>query len=292
MIIKIAAAAYPIEWHDNWQSYEAKISRWVKEAANNGAELLVFPEYGAMELGSLFDSAVRNDLATELNTFQPYIERINALHESLAKTYQVNILAASLPIKQADKFVNRAYLFGVNGEIGYQDKAVMTRFEREDWGISSGAELKVFTLTNRAGQSLKLGIIICYDSEFPLLARNLVEKGAELLLAPSCTSSLAGFHRVRTGAKARALENQCYVIHAPTVGSVDWSQTVDENVGSASVYSPSDIGFPADGIVGETPLNSAQWLFAELDINKIRAVRKNGEVLNYTHWDEQLNFLK
>lgn len=291
MTLKIAAAAYPIDWHNDWQSYEAKLNHWVSEAVANDAELLVFPEYGMMELGSLLPDTTRQDLTAELNALQLYVERINALYENLAKTHQVNILAASLPFKVTDKFVNRAYLFGANGVIGYQDKAIMTRFEREQWGISGGDKLNVFELKTQDGNSVKLGIIICYDSEFPLLARKLCEQGAELLLAPSCTSSLAGFHRVRTGCKARALENQCYVIHAPTVGTADWSQTVDENVGSASVYGPSDIGFAADGIIAETPLNSAQWLFTELDLAKISQVRNNGEVFNYAHWSEQLGFL-
>lgn len=292
MKIKIAAAAYPIDWHDNWQSYEDKITQWVTKAVANQAELLVFPEYGVMELTSLFAESIRNDLSAQIKALSPYVDKINTLHETLAKQYKITILAASLPYQLADKVVNRAYLFGANGLIGYQDKAIMTRFEREEWNIASGDKLSVFTLENQLGESFKVGIIICYDSEFPLLARKMIDEGATILLAPSCTSSEAGFHRVRTGSKARALENQCYVIHAPTVGIAPWSPAVDENVGSASVYGPSDLGFADNGIIAETPLNSAEWLFAELDLERIEAVRKNGQVFNYVHWQEQYDFLK
>lgn len=112
------------------------------------------------------------------------------------------------------KFRNRAWLFGPDGLIGYQDKQIMTRFEREQWNIDAGIEgLKAF-----ATPIGRLGILICYDNEFPMLGRRLAELGVELVLAPSCTDTLAGAYRVRIGAQARALENQYAVLSAPTAG--------------------------------------------------------------------------
>lgn len=109
------------------------------------------------------------------------------------------------------KFRNRAWLFGPNGLIGYQDKQIMTRFEREKWNIHAGIEgLKAFETPIG-----RLGILICYDNEFPMLGRKLAELGVELVLAPSCTDTLAGAYRVRIGAQARALENQYAVLSSP-----------------------------------------------------------------------------
>lgn len=133
----------------------------------------------------------------------------------------------------------------------------------------------------------RIGVLICYDSEFPLLGRALVEAGAEILLVPSCTDTLAGFTRVRVGAMARALEGQCITVHSPTVGLCDFCPAVDENVGAAAIYGPPDRGFPETGILAETALNTPGWAMAEVDLETVRAVRRNGQVLNHAHWPEQ-----
>ena len=57
---RIAAAAYPIDFLGDWKTYEAKITRWVDDAATAGSKLLVFPEYFSMELASLFAKEVTN----------------------------------------------------------------------------------------------------------------------------------------------------------------------------------------------------------------------------------------
>ena len=158
----------------------------------------------------------------------------------------------------------------------------MTRFERDVWGVVPGQGLQVFDTPLG-----RIGIVICYDSEFPLLARALVDAGAEILLAPSCTDTLAGFNRVRVGAMARALENQCVVVHAPLVGEHARNPAVEVNVGAASVYGPPDKGFPASGILAELPLNQPGWAFADISLEAIREVRIDGRVLNHLHWREQ-----
>jgi predicted amidohydrolase len=143
----------------------------------------------------------------------------------------------------------------------------------EVWGISGGDEIKV--LDTAFG---KAGVAICYDSEFPLIPRRQVELGAGLILVPSCTDTLAGYHRVRVGCMARALENQCYVVHAPTVGEARWSQTVDINIGAAAVYTPMDRGCPDDGILAIGMLNAPQWVYAGIDPGLMAEVRRAGRV--------------
>ncbi|WP_083250574.1 nitrilase-related carbon-nitrogen hydrolase [Acidihalobacter aeolianus] len=142
-----------------------------------------------------------------------------------------------------------------------------------------------------AGFDVELGCIgvnVCYDVEFPLLSRRHVEAGAELLLAPSCTDTLAGYHRVRIGCQARAMENQCYVVQAPTVGEAPWSEAVDVNVGAAGVYAPPDRGLPDDGVVAVGRLNAPGWMFAEVDPARIADVRREGQVFNHRDWDGQV----
>lgn len=278
----IAAAQYPIEMLADWAVYETKIGRWVGEAVAGGAALAVFPEYGAMELASL-DPASMGSLSGSLASVAALVPQIDALHQDLAARHGLHILAASVPVRLDDgRYVNRARLFAPGGKVGVQDKLVMTRFEREEWGVSAGGPLRVFdTALGR------IGINICYDSEFPLLARAQVEAGAQVLLVPSCTDTLHGYWRVRIGAQARALEGQMVVAHSPTVGTAAWSPAVDENRGAAAIYGPPDEGFPEDGVLAVGELDVAQWVFAEVDLARVARVRAGGRVLNALHWAEQ-----
>ena len=239
----VAAAQYPIEQLADWDAYAAKLTRWVADAADGGAALAVFPEYGAMELASL-EPATMGDLAGSLASVAGLIERVDALHGELAARFGLHILAASLPRLDADgRYRNAARLFAPNGKVGTQDKLVMTRFEREQWFVSAGVDGLALFETMLG----KLAVLICYDSEFPLLARAAVDAGAEVLLVPSCTDSLHGYWRVRLGAQARALEGQCYAVQSPTVGIADWSPAVDVNRGAAGLYGPPDRGCPRTG---------------------------------------------
>lgn len=278
----IAAAQYPIERLADWASYVAKLTLWVEAAVAGGAALAVFPEYGSMELASL-DPATMGDLAGSLESVAALGPQVDALHADLAARHGLHILAASIPARLEDgRFVNRARLFTPHGKVGVQDKLVMTRFEREEWLVSASGPVRLFDTALG-----KIGINICYDSEFPLLARAQVESGLELLLVPSCTDSLHGYWRVRLGSQARALEGQCFAVQSPTVGTAPWSPAVDVNRGAAAVYGPPDRGMPADGVVALGEMDAPQWVFAEVDLSRVADLRGNGNVLNARHWAEQ-----
>lgn len=282
MAFTVAAAQYPIERFRAFADYEIKITRWVIDAAKKGARLIVFPEYGAMELASIAaDSA--GDLKRSIETMQDFLPAAYDLHKNLAIQQQVYICAASAPLRQADgSFRNTARLFAPSGKVGVQEKRVMTRFEREEWRISAGAGLNVFDTSLG-----KIGIAICYDAEFPLLVRALVEAGAELILVPSCTDALPGYHRVRVACAARALENQCFVVQAPTIGDADWSPAVDRNSGAANIFGPPDRFFPDDGVIATGAINMPGFIFGEIDLSSVKQVRRDGQVLNHRHWKEQ-----
>lgn len=277
----IAAAQYPIEQIESWSAYEAKLTRWIETATEGGASLAVFPEYGAMELAAL-DVTTMGDLSACLGTVAGRLSDIDVLHRDLAMRHGLHILAASIPAPAPGGFVNRSRLFAPSGKVGVQDKLIMTRFEREEWFVSGSGPLRLFQTSLG-----KIGINICYDSEFPFLARAQVEAGMELLLVPSCTDTLHGYWRVRLGAQARALEGQCYAVQAPTVGEAAWSPAVDINRGAAGVYGPPDKSMPEDGVIALGELDAAQWLFAEVDLARVAQLRADGGVLNARHWAEQ-----
>lgn len=286
-VFTVAAAQYPIDRLADWDAYVAKLTRWVEEAVGQGARLLVFPEYGAMELASL-DPASMGDLAGSIDTVSALLPEVDALHMALAGRHGVYILAASAPRRaEGGAVLNTARLFAPNGGVGAQDKLIMTRFEREEWFVRGGEQLTV--LDTELG---RLAITICYDSEFPLLARAAVEAGAEVLLVPSCTDTLHGYWRVRIGSQARALEGQCFVVQSPTVGEAAWSPAVDVNRGAAGVYGPPDAapaggGMPADGVIALGEEGASGWVYATIDTARVAAMRADGGVLPVAHWSEQ-----
>ncbi|GLS88287.1 amidohydrolase [Cypionkella aquatica] len=278
----LAAAAYPLSSLVDFAEYADKITIWVEDAVALGARLLVFPEYGSMELTSLASRAISENLEAALHEVARHGPAVDALHCQLAAKHKLYILGASAPYFGNARPTNRATFYGPSGIIGHQDKQMMTRFERETWDVVAGDPLQVFDTPLG-----KIGVLICYDSEFPLLARSLIEAGAQIILVPSCTDTLAGYTRVKVGAMARALEGQCVVVHAPTVGFCDFCPAVDENVGAAAIYGPSDKGFPETGILAQTAVNQSGWAVAEIELAAIDAVRATGSVFNHQHWPEQ-----
>lgn len=279
----MAAAAWPVDWHDDWSSYAAKLTAWVEQAASGGAELLVFPEYATMELASVFGVGVAADLGLQIGRVAELADEIDDLHARLAARTGIHIVAATLALPLPDgRVVNRSRFFGPDGLLGHQDKLVMTRFEREQWNVQAGSGQRVFDTPLG-----RIGIAVCYDVEFPLVVRRLVEAGADLVAVPTCTDTEAGFWRVKIGAMARALESQFVTVTAPTVGLAPWSPALDENRGAAGIYGPPDRGWPANGILAEGAMDAPGWTFADVDLERVREVRANGQVLNHRHWDEQ-----
>jgi len=284
MIVRIAAAQYPIDAIGSWESYEQKIVSWISAAAGEGAQLLLFPEYGAMELARMSAPEIWSDLQASIDFVSGLRARVDALHADLAERHGVHVVAASLPFRAepTGPARNVSRIFSPGGRVGEQAKLMMTPFERDKWMIDAGRDMTVFDTS--VG---KLGIAICYDAEFPLISRAMSDAGAAMLLVPSCTEAPRGYHRVRVAAQARALESQFFVIQSPTVGEALWSPAVDSNCGAAGVYGPPDTGFPEDGVIAMGKFNEPQWLHAEIDLTAVTRVRLDGAVRNDRHWREQ-----
>jgi predicted amidohydrolase len=277
--VHIAAAAYPLDALPTLGAVEDKIARWVAEAAGSGAALLVFPEYGAMELAAPAGEAVCASLAASLEAVSEALPRIDAVHADLAERHKVHILAASGPRLGAHgRYRNTARFFAPSGRSGQQDKLVMTPFEH-DWGITPGERAQVFETTLGP-----IGVTVCYDSEFPLLVRAMVEAGAEIILVPSCTEFVSGYHRVRTSAMARALEGTCAVVVSPTVGASTWSPAVDYNSGAAGIYVPAEAGVSDTGTRAEGVLNAPGWVYGTVDLAGLARLADTGEMRNRADW--------
>jgi predicted amidohydrolase len=280
--LKVAAAQYPIDQPASIPAWREKVARWVAEGAATGASLLVFPEYAAIEQAAAFGPDVYGSLDATLKTVADLERDRVDFHRELAARHKVHILVGSGPASRGGgRYVNAAQLVTPSGAVGVQEKLIMTPFER-DWGIAPGGPARVFDTA--LGM---IGITICYDSEFPLLARAMAEAGAELLLVPSCTERISGYHRVRTGAAARALENQIATVMSPTIGDALWSPAVDRNTGSAGIFVPSEATVSDTGVLAEGPLNEPRWVAASIDMRRLEELRTSGEMRNYADWMHQ-----
>jgi predicted amidohydrolase len=277
MTLKVAAAQYPITYHQSLEAWRKSITAYVQKAAKQGTQLLLFPEYGSLELASLLPANSQADIQLQVQQLQAFLPDFCQILSNLSQKHQLIIVAPSFAVQMQGQVYNRVYVFGSKGLAGYQEKFFMTRFEAEHWGISSAAkELSVFEASWGS-----FGVQICYDVEFPIGSQLLCAAGAQLILAPSCTETLAGATRVHVGARARALEGQCYSLVSQTIGNASWNPAVDINYGYAAAYCPPDHGLPATGIVAQKAPQKPGWLWAELDFDKINMVRSQGQVLNY-----------
>jgi len=271
--LRLALCQWPVEPTPSLAAFAARLDRLCAEAARS-ADLLLLPEYAPVELGAALAGKRPATEAEELAALLPAAEGILAALRRAAMRHGLWLAGATLPMPGADGLPrNRCPLIRPDGAIAFQDKRIMTRFEAERWGIHPGEPPAVFDTPWG-----RLGISICYDVEFPKFARLAAEAGAWLILCPSCTDSEAGAERVRIGARARALENQFYVVTAPTVGDAPWSAALDANRGRAGVYGPVDSGFPPGGIVGEGTPDTPGLVTVTLDPAPLHHIREQGAV--------------
>lgn len=272
--IRIGTLQYLIRPISTFDEFRDQVTSLAETAADYDCQLLVFPEYFTVQLLTLGD--VRRPMAEQMHTLAAQVPRFIELMSSLSRKHALYILAGTIPVYSPETQLihNTAHFFGPNGDYGTQGKLHMTRFESEEWMISPSSGLKIFETAFGS-----LAITICYDVEFPDVAREAARRGARLLLVPSCTDDRQGFLRVRYCAQARAIENQMYVIQSSTVGSLPMVPAVHLNYGQASILTPSDFPFARDGILAEGNINQEMLVIGEINLETIMESRKSGTVL-------------
>ena len=272
--IRVASLQYYIRPVRAFDDFEAQIEGLVETAADYRCQLVAFPEYCSLQLLTLGD--LRRPMPEQVRDLAAQAPRFRETMTRLAKQHGIHIVAGTIPVQDegSDAVYNECFVFGPDGAVGSQGKLHMTRFEQDDWLISPRSTLRIFETAFG-----RLAVAICYDVEFPEVVRAAAREQAHVLVVPSCTDDRQGFLRVRYCAQARAIENQMYVIHACTVGSLPMVPAVSLNYGQASVLTPSDFPFSRDGVLAEGNPNQEMMVVGEINLRTILDTRSLGTVL-------------
>ena len=256
-VVRIAAVQYLLRSIADWDGFENQVRFVMKTAAEYKPQFVLFPEIFTTQLLSFLDT-------TDL-----YV----ALFVELAQHRKVHIIGGSHPTITNGRMYNTAYLFTPEGKVFTQDKIHLTRWEKEKWKGDPGNMLRVFDTPHG-----RIAILICYDIEFPELARKVSEQGADIIFVPSCTDDKQGFLRVRYCCHARAIENQVYVAVTGTVGNLP-VEGLGQHFGQAAIITPSDFAFARDGIAAEGVPNMEQVVVADVDLGKLVNNRLHGTTI-------------
>jgi len=269
--IRVACVQYQVRKINSFEDFANQVEYFVETAADDySADFVVLPEFFSVQLLSQITPLSPLEGIRHLAELTPNFEN---LMSGLARKHGVHIVAGSHPVMEDGKLYNMGMFFRPDGSSVGQPKLHITPSEKTYWGIDGGNSLVVIQ-TPRA----KIGILICYDIEFPEAARMLADQGVEVIFVPYCTDNRQGYIRVRTCAHARAIENQIYVVTAGIIGNLPDVPAMDIHYGRASVFTPSDFEFARDGIQAEADSNIETLLVTDLDLSDLYRSRRAGSV--------------
>lgn len=248
------------------------VEYFVDSVSHYNADFLLLPELFNTPLMAEFNE---DDPAVAIRKLAGYTEQIREKLVEFAVSYNINIIGGSMPLYEDNVLYNVAYLCRRNGTWDTQYKIHPTPSEVSDWGVSGGNMIKLFD-TDRG----KIGILVCYDAEFPELSRILAEQGMQILFVPFSTDTQNGYQRVRICSQARAIENECYVAIAGSVGNLPKVRNMDIQYAQSAVFSPSDFAFPQNAIIAEGTPNTEMTIIADVDLDHLKELHAYGSVRN------------
>jgi predicted amidohydrolase len=263
-----------VQWgmrpYDGWNDLTEQIEYFVDAVSGYRADFLLFPEYINAPLMSEFNHLSEPDAIRQL---AGYTERMRDTFAEFAISYNGNIITGSMPEFKDDILHNIGYLCKRNGEVERYEKIHPTPDEVKVWGMAGGSGIKTFETD--AG---KIGILICYDVEFPELSRLLALEGMDILFVPFLTDTQNGYSRVRNCAMSRAIENECYVAIAGSVGNLPKVHNMDISFAQSVVFTPCDFSFPTTGIKAEATPNTEMILIVDVDLDLLKELHEQGSV--------------
>ncbi len=271
-VVRLGLVQWQMRPYNSFEDLMLQVEFFVDAVSGYRSDFALFPEFFMSPLMAENNHLDAHEAIREMAKYSPtLIKRFS----ELAISYNINIITGSMPEIKDGNLYNVGYLCKRDGGLERYEKLHVTPDEAKVWGLQGGSGLKVFDT-----DCGKIGILICYDSEFPELARLLADEGMDILFIPFLTDTQNGYSRVRHCAQARAIENECYVAIAGSVGNLPKVHNMDMQYAQSMVFTPCDFSFPANGIKAEATPNTEMILIADVDIDLLRQLNQFGSVRN------------
>lgn len=271
-VVRLGLIQWQMRPYQDMQSLLQQAEYFIDAVAGYRSDFALFPEFFNAPLMAKDNHLSEPEAIREL---AKHTEEIVLKFSNFSISYNINIVAGSMPEIVDGNLYNVGYLCKRDGTVERYEKLHVTPDEAKVWGLQGGKALKVFDT-----DCGKVGILICYDSEFPELSRLLADEGMDILFIPFLTDTQNGYSRVRNCAQARAIENECYVAIAGSVGNLPNVHNMDIQFAQSMVFTPCDFAFPTNGIKAEATPNTEMILIADVDISLLRELHQFGSVRN------------
>lgn len=271
-VVRLGLIQWQMRLYKDLDEVMQQAEYFIDAVSSYRCDFAMFPEYFNAPL-----MAEHNALseAQAIRALASYTEEVVERFSKLAVSYNINIITGSMPEIRDDHLYNVGHLCKRDGSIEKYEKIHVTPDEAKVWGTQGGKVIKTFDT-----DCGKIGILICYDVEFPELGRLLADEGMKILFVPFLTDTQNGYSRVRNCAQARAIENECYVAIAGSVGNLPKVHNMDIQYAQSMVFTPCDFAFPANGIKAEATPNTEMILIADVDLDSLRELHEFGSVRN------------
>lgn len=271
-VVRLGLIQWQMRLYKNLDEVMQQAEYFVDAVSGYRADFALFPEFFNAPLMAENNHLSEPEAIREL---AKHTSEIVGKFSELAITYNINIITGSMPEVVDNLLYNAGYLCKRDGGIERFEKLHVTPDEAKVWGLQGGNILKTFNT-----DCGKIGILICYDIEFPELSRLLADEGMDILFVPFLTDTQNGYSRVRNCAQARAIENECFVAIAGSVGNLPKVHNMDIQYAQSMVFTPCDFSFPTNGIKAEATPNTEMILLADVDIDMLRELNQFGSVRN------------
>ena len=251
-----------------------QVEFFVDAVSDYKSDFVLFPEYFNAPLMAKFNDEGESEAIRGLAA---YTNEIRERFVKLAISYNINIITGSMPlIKEEDgRLYNVGFLCRRDGTYEMYEKIHVTPDEIKSWGLSGGKSLQTFDT-----DCAKIGVLICYDVEFPELSRIMADQGMQILFVPFLTDTQNAYSRVKVCAHARAIENECFVVIAGSVGNLPRVHNMDIQYAQSGVFTPCDFAFPTDGKRAEATPNTEMILVSDVDLDLLNELHTYGSVRN------------
>ncbi len=269
-VVRLGLIQWQMRPFNDLEEFFDQAEFFINAVSDYESDFAMFPELFTAPLMAAYNHLSEAEAIREL---AKHTDPIRKRFQEFAISYNINIISGSMPYLVDGTLYNVGFLCKRDGTYEMYSKIHITPNEVHYWGMKGGSKIQTFDT-----DCGKIGIIICYDVEFPELSRILAEEGMDILFVPFLTDTQNGYTRVRNCAAARAIENECYVAIAGCVGNLPKVNNMDIQFAQAAVFTPSDFAFPTNGVKAEATPNTEMTLIVDVDVDLLKELHEHGSV--------------